>query len=89
MRLKIAATVTALEPGEQMEFGRAKAVLGAPDGNLATCLAVLEKASDIAVEKDFVGKKLRTRLSLPREGCEAFERHAAYLKGLLEGWRHP
>ena len=85
MRLKIAATLNALEAGEQMDFGRLKAVLGATDGNLATHLTVLEKAGYVAVEKDFVGKKPRTRLSLSREGRKAFERHVAYLKGLLEG----
>jgi DNA-binding MarR family transcriptional regulator len=85
MRLKIAATLNALESAEQMEFGRLKAVLGATDGNLATHLTVLEKAGYVAVEKDFVGKKPRTRLSLSRDGRKAFERHVAYLKGLLEG----
>jgi DNA-binding MarR family transcriptional regulator len=85
MRLKIAATLNALASGEQMDFGRLKAVLGATDGNLATHLTVLEKAGYVAVEKDFVGKKPRTRLSLSREGRKAFERHVAYLKGLLEG----
>ena len=85
MRLKIAATLNALESGEQMEFGRLKAVLGATDGNLATHLTVLEKAGYVAVEKDFVGKKPRTRLSLSREGRKAFERHVDYLRDLLEG----
>jgi len=84
MRLKITATLNALESGEPMEFGRLKAVLGATDGNLATHLTALEKAGYVAVEKDFVGKKPRTRLSLTREGRKAFERHVAYLRDLLE-----
>lgn len=84
MRLKISATLNALAAGEQMEFGRLKAVLGATDGNLATHLTALEKAGYIGVQKDFVGKKPRTRLTLTREGRKAFERHVAYLKDLLE-----
>lgn len=85
MRLKITATLNALPSGEQLEFNRLKAVLNATDGNMATHLAALEKAGYIAVQKDFVGKKPRTRVSLTRAGRKAFERHVAYLKDLLEG----
>jgi DNA-binding MarR family transcriptional regulator len=83
-RLKIAATLNALSPGESLEFGRLKAILGATDGNMATHLGALERAGYIAVEKDFVGKKPRTRVSLSKEGRRAFERHVAYLKDLLD-----
>ncbi len=84
-RLKIAATLNALPAGERLDFGRLKAILGATDGNMATHLGALEKAGYIAVEKDFVGKKPRTRVSLTRTGRKAFDRHVAYLKDLLEG----
>jgi DNA-binding MarR family transcriptional regulator len=85
MRLRIAATLNALPPGEQLEFNKLKAVLGATDGNMATHLAALEKAGYIAVQKDFVGKKPRTRVSLTRTGRKAFDKHVAYLRDLLEG----
>lgn len=85
MRLKITATLNTLPSGEQLEFNTLKAVLNATDGNMATHLAALEKAGYIAVQKDFVGKKPRTRVSLTRTGRKAFERHVAYLKDLLEG----
>lgn len=85
MRLKITATLNALPQGEQMEFNKLKALLSATDGNMATHLAALEKAGYIAVQKDFVGKKPRTRVSLTRAGRKAFERHVAYLKDLLNG----
>jgi DNA-binding MarR family transcriptional regulator len=84
-RLRIAATLNALPAGEQLEFNRLKAILGATDGNMATHLGALEKAGYIVVEKDFVGKKPRTRVSLTRTGRKAFDRHVAYLKDLLEG----
>lgn len=83
-RLRIAATLNALPPSELLEFGKLKSVLGATDGNLATHLNALEKAGYIAVEKDFVGKKPRTRVSLTRVGRKAFERHVQYLRDLLD-----
>ena len=83
-RLKIAATLNALHSGDSLEFGKLKQILGATDGNMATHLGALEKAGYIAIAKDFVGKKPRTRLSLTKEGRRAFERHVAYLKDLLE-----
>jgi DNA-binding MarR family transcriptional regulator len=84
MRLRIAATLNALAHGEQLEFNKLKAVLGATDGNMATHLAALEKAGYIDVQKDFVGKKPRTRVSLTRLGRKAFDKHVAYLKDLLD-----
>ncbi len=84
-RLRIAATLNALPTGELLEFGKLKSMLGATDGNMATHLGALEKAGYIAVEKDFVGKKPRTRVSLTRVGRKAFERHVSYLRDLLEG----
>jgi DNA-binding MarR family transcriptional regulator len=83
-RLKIAATLNALHTGDSLEFGKLKQILGATDGNMATHLGALEKAGYIAVQKDFVGKKPRTRVSLTRAGRKAFEKHVAYLKDLLE-----
>ena len=84
-RLKIAASLNALPEGEMLEFGRLKAILGATDGNMGTHLNALEKAGYIAVTKDFVGKKPRTRVSLTPQGRGAFKRHVAYLKALLDG----
>ncbi len=84
MRLRIMATLRALPRGEAMEFTRLKAILGATDGNLGAHIATLEEAGYLKVEKDFAGKKPRTRLSLTRAGHAAFERHVAYLKGILE-----
>jgi DNA-binding MarR family transcriptional regulator len=51
---------------------------------MGTHLAALEKAGYIAVQKDFVGKKPRTRVSLTRIGRKAFDRHVAYLRDLLD-----
>jgi DNA-binding transcriptional ArsR family regulator len=83
-RLRIMSTLRALPRGEPMEFTRLKAILKATDGNLGAHLATLEGVGYISVEKDFVGKKPRTRLSLTRAGLNAFDRHVAYLREILE-----
>lgn len=84
-RLRIATTLNALGPKELIEFGRLKAILGATDGNMATHLTALEKAGYIAVTKDFVGKKPRTRIALTAAGRKSYARHVAYLRALLDG----
>jgi DNA-binding MarR family transcriptional regulator len=83
-RLRIMATLNALSDRERVEFGRLKAILRATDGNLGAHLATLEGAGYIAIEKDFVGKKPRTRIALTRTGRKAFARHVAYLREILD-----
>ncbi len=83
-RLRIAATLNSLGAKEMLEFGQLKAMLDTTDGNLATHLATLEKAEYVAIEKDFVGKKPRTRVQLTAKGRKAFRAHVTYLKSLLE-----
>lgn len=85
MRLRIVSALNALGAREKMEFGQLKALLDATDGNLATHLGVLEKARYIEVEKDFVGKKPRTRVALTAKGRKAFRAHVAYLRTVLDG----
>lgn len=85
VRLRIMATLNALAENEQLEFTRLKAILKATDGNLGAHLATLENAGYIAVEKDFVARKPRTRVGLTRAGRKAFARHVAYLRDILDG----
>jgi DNA-binding MarR family transcriptional regulator len=85
VRLRIMATLNALAENEQLEFTRLKAILKATDGNLGAHLATLQTAGYIAVEKDFVGKKPRTRIGLTRTGRKAFARHVVYLRDILDG----
>lgn len=82
-RLRITTILNALAAHELMEFGALKALLKATDGNMATHLTALEKAGYIAVTKDFVGKKPRTRVALTKEGRKAFAAHVAYLRKLI------
>ena len=84
-RLRIMATLNALPDRERVEFGRLKGIVRATDGNLGAHLTTLENAGYIAIEKDFVGKKPRTRVALTRAGRKAFARHVAYLRDILDG----
>jgi DNA-binding MarR family transcriptional regulator len=83
LRLKIMSALFADPSGEPWEFGRLKALVQATDGNLGSHLATLEQAGYVTIEKDFVGKKSRTRLSLTPRGRQAFREHVAYLQGIV------
>jgi DNA-binding MarR family transcriptional regulator len=78
------SALNALNGNATLEFVRLKAITGATDGNLGAHLATLEGAGYIQVEKDFVDKKPRTRVSLTRQGRRAFAAHVAFLQDLLE-----
>jgi len=85
VRLKIMAALKALPKQEAIEFVRLRAVVEATEGNLGAHLTTLEKAGYVAIEKDFVGKKPRTRVTLTAQGRRAFERYVDYLRGILDG----
>ena len=84
LRLKIMAALKALPDREQIEFVRLRALVGATQGNLGAHIVTLEQAGYIDVEKDFVGKKPRTRVRLVRAGRRAFENYIAYLREIVE-----
>ncbi len=84
LRLRIMAALNALPPREQMEFTRLRAMLSVTDGNLGAHLNTLESAGYIAIAKDFVGRKPRTRAKMTAQGRAAFARHVGYLRSLLE-----
>jgi DNA-binding MarR family transcriptional regulator len=77
------ATLNALRGGSRLDFTELRKLLDITDGNLGTHLSALEKAGYIEVEKSFVGKKPRTRLSLTRTGRRAFEQHVQYLRDII------
>jgi DNA-binding MarR family transcriptional regulator len=84
LRLKIMAALYTHEGSEAWEFGRLKKLVDATDGNLGSHLATLETAGYVAIEKDFVGKKPRTRVSITRDGRRAFRDHVAYLRQIVD-----
>src|SRR5471030_1871660 len=83
VRLKIMAALKALPCGEQLEFVRLRAIVEATEGNLGAHIGTLEKAGYIEVEKDFVGKKPRTRIAISAGGRTAFDQHVTYLQSIL------
>lgn len=84
VRLKIMSALNALGDGEAIDFVRLKVIAGATDGNLGAHLATLENADYVKIEKDFVGKKPRTRVTLTKTGRKAFARHVAYLRDVID-----
>lgn len=83
VRLKIMSALNAQR--EPLEFARLKAIAQATDGNLGAHLVTLENAGYVAIDKDFVGKRPRTRVRLLPEGRRAFAEHVAYLRQILDG----
>ena len=87
LRLRIMAALYAARDGDPIEFGRLKALIEATDGNLGSHLATLEGAGYLRLEKDFVGKKPRTRAGITRAGAAAFLEHTAYLRDIIDSAR--
>lgn len=85
LRLKIMAALNAARNDGPLEFTRLKALVGATDGNLSTHLSTLETAGYLALEKEFVGKKPRTRVTITGAGAAAFREHTSYLRGIIDG----
>jgi len=83
-RLKIMASLNAIHGTDGVDFVELKQLVNLTDGNLGSHLTTLEKASYIKIDKQFVGKKPRTRVHITREGRKAFEQHVRYLREILE-----
>jgi len=86
LRLKIMAALKGLPRGERLEFVRVRAILNAAEGNLSAHLGTLDKAGYIKVEKDFNGRRPRTRISLTGTGAHAYADYAAYLRTTFPDW---
>ena len=84
LRLKIMAALHAARGDEGVEFKRLKALVGATDGNLGSHLNTLEGAGYVAIAKDFVGRKPRTRAAITPAGEHAFRAHTAYLRDIID-----
>lgn len=83
-RLRILAALDAEPGGEPLDFVRLKGAVEATDGNLGAHLATLEKAGYVAVDKQPVGKRTRTLVSITAEGRRAFLGHLAFLKSIVD-----
>jgi DNA-binding MarR family transcriptional regulator len=83
VRLRIMASLTALNGDAQMDFSSLGKLLKLTDGNLGAHLQTLEQSGYIRIEKVFVDRKPRTRVSITSKGRYEFEEHVAALKQIL------
>lgn len=69
---------------DTVDFPTMKEELDLTDGNLASHITALEKHEYISFEKDFVGKKPRTRYKATQLGKLEFNKHLNALEMLLK-----
>ena len=79
-RLGIMSSLAAAGP---MKFSELKETLRMTDGNLSVHARVLEEAGYIRIEKQFVGRKPQSTMSLTARGSKAFADYVAYLESLV------
>ena len=84
LRLRIMAVLNSLPAREPIDFTQLRASVQATDGNLGAHLATLERAGYVQLQKDFVGKRPRTRACLTPAGRGAFARHIGYLREVID-----
>lgn len=84
VRLRIMATLVALDPEEQVDFTYLKKLLKLTDGNLGAHLNKLEQAGYVQLDKAFVDKKPKTFVGATGKGRDAFNAHVAALKAILK-----
>lgn len=69
---------------DMVDFGTLKEQLQLTDGNMASHLAALEKATYITITKQFIGKKPNTTYAVTVEGKKAFNLHLDALEQLIK-----
>ncbi|MHC4086135.1 MAG: winged helix-turn-helix domain-containing protein [Planctomycetota bacterium] len=79
-RLRIMASLIALDPGEQVDFVYLRKILDLTDGNLGAHLAKLENAGYVKIQKTFISRKPRTFINATGKGRDAFNEHTVALK---------
>ena len=75
--------MSALMVNEYLDFTTLKELLEVTDGNLASHLKALEKASYISVRKEFVDRKPNTKYYRTEKGETAFKKHLEALENLI------
>jgi DNA-binding MarR family transcriptional regulator len=82
-RLRIVATLAALNDGDTLSFTRLQDLIGLTAGNLITHLRKLEDAAYVNSEKTGNGRTSVTSVALTRKGRAALESYTAALRHLL------
>jgi DNA-binding MarR family transcriptional regulator len=83
VRLRIMASLVALDPGDKVDFTWLRERLNLTDGNLGAHLQKLEEAGYIEIDKRFVSRKPKTYASITTRGKAAFEEHIAALRTII------
>ena len=84
VRLRIMASLVALESGEQVDFVYLRKILRLTDGNLGAHLLKLERSGYVKIDKTFINRKPRTFVNVTGKGRDAFEEHCEALKQILK-----
>jgi DNA-binding MarR family transcriptional regulator len=83
-RLQICAMLATVD---KAEFGAVRDTIGVSDSVLSKHVRQLEEAGYVALTKANVASRVRTWLSLTRDGKAAFHAHVAELERLVAGSR--
>ena len=83
VRLRIMASLIALEDESRIDFSTLGKLLKLTDGNLGAHLQTLEEAGYIRIQKKFVHRKPRTEIFMTVKGRYEFAEHVAALKQIL------
>lgn len=81
-RLAILTALSACESADFLFLGR---LTGLSKGNLSSHLSKLEQAGLVQIEKQFIGKKPNTLVSLTENGRTAIDKHWQRLDNLRNG----
>ncbi|MBJ7597153.1 MAG: MarR family transcriptional regulator [Candidatus Nephthysia bennettiae] len=84
-RLRIVATLAALDDGDALTFTRLQDMIGLTPGNLITHLRKLEEAGYVSSEKTGIGVWSRTTVTLTNRGRAALVAYTEALRSLLGG----
>lgn len=82
-RLRIVATLAAIDDGDALSFSRLQAMIELTSGNLITHLRRLEQAGYVSSEKTGSGGGSQTSVSLTRRGRAALEDYREALRRVL------
>ena len=74
-----------LSDADSADFTELKTVLEATQGNLSVHLKKLEEAGFVAIDKSFKDNKPLTRVSITREGRQAFSTYLDAIGSLIGG----
>ena len=84
-RLRIVATLAALDDGDTLSFTRLQDMIGLTPGNLIIHLRKLEEANYVSSEKTGNGAASKTTVALTHHGRAALDAYTRTLRGLLGG----